>query len=60
MGLTPISDPKVYTAPWKISMPLTADPAYAMFEYACHEGNYAVPNALSGGRFLERTQSRDE
>lgn len=26
-------------------MPLTAEPDYAIFEYACHEGNYAVPNA---------------
>jgi hypothetical protein len=50
-----ITDPKVYTAPWKISMPLTANPTYQMFEYACHEGNYAIPNALSGGRFLEKS-----
>jgi hypothetical protein len=21
-----------------------------MFEYGCHEGNYSLPNALSGGR----------
>ena len=49
-----ITDPNVYTAPWKISMPLTADPTYDTFEYACHEGNYAVPNALSGARFLEK------
>ena len=50
-----ITDPNVYTAPWKISMPLTAEPTYQMFEYACHEGNYAVPNALSGARYIERT-----
>ncbi len=42
------------TSPWRISMPLTAEPTYEMFEYACHEGNYAVPNALSGARFLEK------
>jgi hypothetical protein len=24
-----------------------------MFEYACHEGNYALPNTLKGARFLE-------
>ena len=24
-----------------------------MFEYACHEGNYAVPNALSGQRVVD-------
>ena len=46
-----ITDPNVYTSPWRISMPLTAEPTYEMFEYACHEGNYAVPNALSGRAF---------
>ncbi len=49
-----VTDPNVYTAPWRLSMPLTAEPDYQIFEYACHEGNYAVPNALSGARFLER------
>lgn len=48
-----ITDPNVFTRPWTISMPLTAEPGCEMFEYACHEGNYAVPNALSGARYLE-------
>ena len=34
-----IDDPKVYTRPWKVSMPLTRDDSFQMFEYACHEGN---------------------
>jgi hypothetical protein len=55
-----ITDPDVYTAPWRISMPLTAEPTYEMFEYACHEGNYAVPNALSGARFVERSTESTE
>jgi hypothetical protein len=29
----------------------------AMFEYACHEGNYSLPNVLRGRRFGERRQS---
>jgi len=49
-----ITDPNVYTAPWTISMPLSAEPTYQMFEYACQEGNYAIPNALSGARYIER------
>jgi hypothetical protein len=50
-----ITDPKVYTAPWKVSMPLTRDDGYQMFEYACHEGNYYfMTNTLSGGRARER------
>ena len=49
-----ISDPEIYTRPWKIAMPLTGDPDYDMYEYACHEGNMAVELALSGARALER------
>ena len=45
-----ITDPKVYGAPWKIAMPLTKEDTYAMYEYACHEGNHAMPNTLSAGR----------
>ena len=56
-----ITDPNVFTAPWKVSMPLTAEPTYEMYEYACHEGNHAVPNALSGARFVEkRAESAQE
>ena len=45
-----IDDPKVYAKPWKVALPLNQDPNYQMYEYACHEGNYAIPNELSGGR----------
>ena len=45
-----VDDPNVYDRPWTVSMPLTRDPGYVMFEYACHEGNWAVRNTLSGGR----------
>ena len=56
-----IEDPNVYTRPWTISMPLTAEPDYQIFEYACHEGNYAVPNALSGQRTIDsRAESTKE
>ena len=41
-------------------MPLTAEPDYQMFEYACHEGNYAVPNTLSGQRYLDRVAASEE
>jgi hypothetical protein len=50
-----ITDPKVYTAPWKVAMPLTRDNSYQMYEYACHEGNvYFETNTLSGGRADEK------
>ncbi|MSO81874.1 MAG: hypothetical protein EXQ53_01060 [Acidobacteria bacterium] len=49
-----IEDPKVFTAPWKVAMPLHREPDYQIFEYACHEGNHAVPNTLSAGRARDK------
>ncbi|MBI2150951.1 MAG: hypothetical protein HYU27_10170 [Acidobacteria bacterium] len=49
-----IDDPNVYTKPWKLAIPLNRDREYQIFEYACHEGNYAVENILRGGRALEK------
>ena len=49
-----VTDPKVYTAPWTVALPLNRDPSYFMFEYSCHEGNLALPNALRAGRVRER------
>ena len=50
-----VEDPARYTQPWTVSLPLTQDPDYRLYEYACHEGNHAVPNILSGARATERT-----
>jgi hypothetical protein len=49
-----IEDPAVYTKPWKLTIPLERDPGYMIFEYACHEGNRATENILSGGRAKEK------
>jgi hypothetical protein len=49
-----INDPKTWTRPWKVSFPLRRDSNYQMFEYACHEGNYAMRNTLSGSRADDR------
>jgi hypothetical protein len=49
-----VVDPKTYAAPWTLRMTLTSQPGYQMYEYACHEGNRSVPNALSGERAYER------
>jgi hypothetical protein len=37
-----------------VSLPLNRDESYQFFEYSCHEGNYALPNALSYGRARDR------
>ncbi|HJZ73712.1 MAG TPA: hypothetical protein VKE51_18350 [Vicinamibacterales bacterium] len=44
-----IEDPNVYTRPWTVAFPLNRDDRYRLFEYACHEGNYALGNMLSMG-----------
>ena len=49
-----IVDPKIYTAHWKVAMPLNLDPGYRIFEYACHEGNLQMPHSLSTGRAVDR------
>jgi hypothetical protein len=48
-----IEDSNVYTRPWKVAFPLNRDQDYQIYEYACHEGNRAVANILSGGRAQE-------
>ncbi len=45
-----IDDPKTFTRPWTVAFPMTRDTSYQMFEYACHEGNYAVRNILAAAR----------
>ncbi len=49
-----IEDPETWTVPWTLELPLERDDAYGMYEYACHEGNYAMFNLLSGARAEER------
>ena len=49
-----VDDPGTYTAPWTVSFNYKRDNNYLQFEYACHEGNYAVPNSLRGERAQEK------
>jgi hypothetical protein len=48
-----VDDPDTWTRPWTFGMMLTADPQQSLFEYACHEGNYAMRNILSAARAEE-------
>jgi hypothetical protein len=49
-----VEDPSTWAKPWKIEVPMrkTNDPIY---EYACHEGNYAMEGILAGARAEEKT-----
>jgi hypothetical protein len=44
-----IDDPTTFTKPWTMEFPFLATPG-PIFEYACHEGNYAMPDILGGAR----------
>jgi hypothetical protein len=48
-----VDDRTTWTRPWTFSMPLTMNDHERVLEFACHEGNYAVPHILSGGRTSE-------
>jgi hypothetical protein len=49
-----IDDPATYTAPFTVRAMWTTQPGYEVYEYSCHEGNYAVSGGLSGERAYER------
>jgi hypothetical protein len=51
-----VNDPKTYTAPWTVAFPITHEDGYQIFEYACHEGNYAMHNLLSAARAEDRAE----
>ncbi len=48
-----VDDPTAFTKPWTARIPLNkaAGPVY---EYACHEGNYALSDILAGARAAEK------
>jgi len=52
-----IEDPNIYTKPWKVSFPFYKEPSSQIFEYACHEGNYAMSHMLSGARAQEKAEA---
>ena len=47
-----VTDPDIWSAPWTVSIPMTAMEG-VLYEYACHEGNYAMGNMLAGARVEE-------
>jgi len=47
-----VDDPESWTAPWAGEYTWQAKDS-RVYEYACHEGNYAMGNVLRGARLLE-------
>jgi hypothetical protein len=48
-----VDDPSTWARPWTFSLPLTVNDDEPLYEYACHEGNYAMKNILSGSRLAD-------
>jgi hypothetical protein len=52
-----VDDPETWTAPWtgEYTWPATDE---LIYEYACHEGNYAMGNILRGARLKEANDAK--
>jgi len=53
-----INDPGTWTRPWTVAFPRRRAAADTLFEYACHEGNYGLPNILAAARANEEGRAR--
>jgi hypothetical protein len=53
-----VDDPATFAKPWTAVLPMTKSDD-RIFEYACHEGNHALPNILGGARYQEKQGPRD-
>lgn len=54
-----MDDPESYTRSWSGEVAMNRRPdGDRIFEYACHEGNYAFPGILGGARRLEHEAAR--
>ena len=47
-----VDDPTTWTRPWRYEVPLQLN-TEPLYEYACHEGNYAMEVILAGARAKE-------
>ena len=48
-----VDDPTRWTKPWTAAVPIEKTDGQ-LYEYACHEGNYAMANILRGSRAQEK------
>jgi len=52
-----VDDPGMWTKPWSGELPITKINGQ-MYEYACHEANYALVNTLRGARLAEAEKAK--
>jgi len=48
-----VDDPTAFTKPWTVQIPVTRTKG-PIYEYACHEGNYAMMDILAGARATDK------
>jgi len=53
-----VEDSEKYSQPWTVENSFR--PRQALYEYACHEGNYGLPGILRGKRFEEERMAAAE
>jgi len=52
-----MEDASTWTKPWTVELPFIAQ-AGPIYEYACHEGNYAIEDILGGARKIEAGEKK--
>ena len=52
-----VEDPAVYARPWRAQLVFRTAKG-PLFEFACHEGNYALPGVLAGARHDEQVAAQ--
>jgi hypothetical protein len=54
-----VDDPTTFTRPWTAMRPATrVKDGISIFEYACHEGNYAMGGILAGARAADKAAAQ--
>ena len=54
-----LDDPSTWTQPWTARIYMRPAPGTGViYEFACHEGNYAIEHTLRGARALEKGQTK--
>jgi hypothetical protein len=52
-----VEDPTAFTKPWTAELPMLATEG-PLYEFACHEGNAAIPNMLKTARLAEKKAAK--
>ena len=54
-----LDDPESFESTWSAAVPMTKTEG-PIFEYTCHEGNYAMVNLLLGARAQDAAKAKDK